>query len=101
MQKPGRQRAGWVEFQHFLKQDIHVNFSVRGKKTNYFSWMLSILFGINKMASVRRLRRHSGANRQWQQSVSATLAGAVKEVLRLTGIFALMLVFPQLTESLS
>lgn len=29
-----------------------MNFSVRGKKTNYFPWMLCIHFGINKMASL-------------------------------------------------
>lgn len=52
-----REAESWQgEFQHFFFffffWDIHVNFSVRGKKTSYFSWMLSIHFGANKMASL-------------------------------------------------
>lgn len=64
-----------------LKQDIHVNFSVREKKINYLSWRLSILFGINKMASARRLAE------TFRRKEAATLAGFLKKALHLTGCF--------------
>lgn len=54
VQKPGEQRelAGRSPAFFFFFKDIHVNFSVRGKKTNYFPWILFMHFGINRMASL-------------------------------------------------
>lgn len=55
MQKPGEQREltgrSPAIFFFFLR---HVNLSVRGKKTDYFPWILFMHFGLSKMASLSR-----------------------------------------------
>ena len=46
-----------------------MNFSVREKKTSYFSWMLSIQFGTNKMASL--IVKKGVKIFHWRQAVAA------------------------------
>ena len=71
MQKPGKQRelAGRIPafFFFFFFKDIHVNFSVRGKTTSYFAWILSMHFGFNKMAS---LSEKGVKTFHWKQAIA-------------------------------
>lgn len=51
----------------FFFEDIHGNSSMRGKKTSYFGWILSMHFGFSKMASLseRGVKTfHSTGNRR-------------------------------------